>query len=200
MASLEQEIYDKLISEYPHGLVPITDLSYNDSDANKFVVSPEIGFNFDLLYNLSTAYKAPHKERTPDALFCVNDKLHFVEFKEGADKKPDIRLKIHEGIVSLYMFVSKHLPHITKDKFVDLSINYSVLVRAPSCTSEVSRRLRRASDMHQLKNIEGFLVRKTSYTVCPKMTAEMLGRLTSGKVKSIEIYERSGAVNTYSAT
>lgn len=199
MPSLEQEIYDQLVAVFPHGIKDITSLSYNDSDGRNFIASNEVGFNYDLLCNMSPVYPVGHKERTPDALFCVNDILCFVEFKEGDDKKPDIRLKIHEGIVSLFMFVQKYLPHITKEMFVSLRINYSVVVRAPACASTFKRKLKGASGIHQLRNLEGFLVQKTFYTVCPKVSAMMLGGLTAGKIKFIDIHERSGAVNRYNS-
>lgn len=197
--SFEQEIYDKLVEVYPHGVKDITSMSYNDAGALRFIESAETGFDFDLVYNLSPIYKSPQKEKTPDSLFIVKDRLFFVEFKEGGDDKGDIRLKIHEGIVSLFMFVKRHLPSIAKADFVNLRITYIVIVRKPADQKKFLRILREKEKMHQLRNLEGFLVGGTYYTVCPKHTATLLSKVTEGRLKFIDVHERDGTVSRHHA-
>ncbi|MEN5216363.1 hypothetical protein ABE484_10960 [Pseudomonas pudica] len=192
--SLEQEIYDCLVAVYPSHIKSITDISYNSTGAKNFIGSPETGFDFDLVFNLSPNYSTTHNEKSPDAIFCVNDKLCFVEFKEGAHKKIEIRSKIHEGIVTLYMFVQKHLPHISKADFCGLDIHYAVIARETQTFSSIQLALKAASEKYQLKNMEGFLVRKTFYAFDRVKIAELLKGLTSGALSYIDYYDSGTGV------
>lgn len=184
-----QEIFDKLVSEYPHFIKSITELSYNRSGSQNFISSDVRGFDFDMVYNLSTSYQTVHNERSPDALFCMNNRLWFIEFKEGGHKKIEIRSKIHEGILTLFMFVQHHLPHISKEVFCNLDIRYAVISRDTQKYSSFTQALKAASEKYQLKNIEGFLVSKTFYTVDPKGVADLLSAVTAGAVRFIEYYD-----------
>lgn len=197
--SIEQDIFNKLVQVYPHGLKKITDLSYNKSDAAKFLVSDEVGFDYDLVHNHSPCYSVAHKEKTPDSLFCINDKLFFVEFKEGSHAKSDIRLKIHEGMISLYMFVKLHMPHVTRDQFFSLDVVYAVIVRAPLTKSAALQALRNAHEKYQLKNIEGFWVGLTLFTPCPVAATRFLKNVTGGKLKYLDVVERSGTTKRITA-
>lgn len=190
--SLESDIFSALLTVYPSGLADITSLSYNIHDKRDFILSNEKGFNFDLVHNLSKAYGAPQKEKTPDGLFLVNDILFFVEFKEGGHNKQDIRLKIHEAIVSLYMFTLVHMPSITRDEFFSLRISYAVIARPPAEVSEFQKALAQAREKYQLENLQGFILRKTNFSICPSITAKLIKKLTSGAASFIEIQQRDG--------
>ncbi|QHB26440.1 nucleotidyltransferase [Pseudomonas monteilii] len=194
--SLEKEIYDKLVSVYPSHVKAITDLSHNPTGAKNFIGSSETGFDFDLVFNLSPSYASFHNEKSPDALFCVNDKLCFVEFKEGGHKKIEIRSKIHEGVVTLFMFVQKHLPHISKADFCALDVHYAVVARETQNFSSVALAFQAASEKYQLKNMEGFLVRKTLYAFDRVKIAELLKGLTNGSLSYIDYYESSTGLPT----
>jgi hypothetical protein len=194
--SLEQDIYDKLVVEYPTHIKTITDLSFNPTGAKNFIGSHVTGFDFDLVFNLSPGYKTYHNEKSPDALFCVKDKLYFVEFKEGLHKKIEIRSKIHEGIVTLFMFVQQFLPHISKADFCSLDINYAVVARETQSFSSVQLALKAASEKYQLKNMEGFIVRKTFYTVDSAKIAALLKGVTNGALSYIDYYDGSPAAPT----
>lgn len=194
MTSNAKAIYDKLLEMHPGSLKPITQLSFNDGGTKNFIVSEELGFDYDLVYNCAPCYTVEHKERSPDALFCVNDELYFVEFKDGGHEKADIRLKIHEGVTTLYMFVAKHLPHITKSEFVNLDINYAVIVRGDirQHGSSFQSALFDTSKKYNLKNIEGLLVKKTGFTSDPKVILKLLHKMTEKRLQSITIADYTG--------
>lgn len=187
--AVAQEIFDKLVSEYPTYVKSITELSYNRTGNQNFIGSDVCGFDFDMVYNLSPSYDVTHNERSPDALFCMNNKLWFVEFKEGGHKKIEIRSKIHEGILTLFMFVQHHLKDISKEVFCNLDIRYAVISRDAQRYSSFAQALKAASEKYQLKNIEGFLVSKVFYTVDPNKVADLLSAVTAGAVGFIEYYD-----------
>lgn len=187
--AVAQEIFDKLLCEYPSFEKSITELSYNRTGNQNFIGSDVCGFDFDMVHNLSPSYDTFHNERSPDALFCMSDKLWFVEFKEGGHKKIEVRSKIHEGILTLFMFVRHHLPHISKDIFCNLDIRYAVISRDTQKYSSFAQALKASSEKYQLKNIEGFLVSKVFYTVDPNKVADLLGAVTAGAVDFIEYYD-----------
>ncbi|THG83482.1 hypothetical protein E5198_07215 [Pseudomonas sp. A-1] len=200
MTSNAQLIYDKLAAHFPHALKTITELSYNDGGKRNFIVSDEIGFDYDQVQNCSPCYEAHQKEKSPDALFCVGDKLYFIEFKDGKHDKNDIRLKIHEGVTTLYMFVREHLPVITRAEFVELDINYAVIARRDARHRESSFQaaLIDTSRKYNLKNIEGLLVKNTRFTSDPSLILNLLHKLTLTKLTSIQIFEGPGDTQTFS--
>ncbi|EKN3567307.1 hypothetical protein ABEH48_003913 [Yersinia enterocolitica] len=197
MISNEELIYNKLCEVYPNGHKSITELSRNDTGGRNFIISNEFGFNYDLMHNCSPAYATEHKEKTPDALFFYGSKLYFIEFKEGGSKKPDIRLKIHDGITSLYHFTARNLPQISKDNFVNLAINYAVICR-PENTGRNSfiNALQHASKRYNLKNIEGFLIDKTVVLEQPQQILQLLNKVTAGRVKGISVFEHLGTTTS----
>lgn len=199
MTSNAQLIFNKLISQYPEGLKEITALSFNKTGNKNFVICSEKGFDYDLVTNCSSAYQEHHKEKSPDALFCINDKLYFVEFKEGKHEKADIRLKIHEGITTLYMFTRRYLPDVEKEDFLKLDINYAVIARHnPNSTSSFQTALLEASKKYQLKNIEGFLVNQTRYTTQPSLILKLIKTVTSNQITHIDIDDGLGGVQRFS--
>lgn len=201
LISNEQLVYEKLLDIYPHALSPITALSYNDDGKKNFIMSDEKGFNYDLVYNCAPCYTMEHKEKSPDALFFVDNKLYFVEFKDGTHNKNDIRLKIHEGVTTLYMFVLKHLPQISRTDFVDLDINYAVIVRGDISHhgSSFQSALFDTSKKYNLKNLEGLMVKGTGFTSDPNVIIRFLNKLTHKKLNNMEIcdYMAVGSNKTF---
>jgi len=189
MTSNAKKIYDKLCDIYPSALESITDLSFNTDGNKRFVISDELGFNFDKVSNLAPCHPQGKKEKSPDALFLANDILYFVEFKEGSAKKEDIRMKIHEGITTLFCFVLKHLPEISREDFLSLHIRYGVVMRGFRATGRqgLIDRLEATSNKFNLRNIEGFLVRKTSVRDEPARILELLHTVSAGRISSIDI-------------
>lgn len=189
MISNSQRIYNKLCEVYPGALEDVSSLSFN-SDGNKhFIISEEVGFNFDKVYNLSACHPDGRKEKSPDCLFLVDDILYFVEFKEGKPKKDDIRMKIHEGITTLFCFVLKHLPDISRDEFFKLDIRYTVIMRDFRAKGREGflQDLEAISNKFNLKNIEGFLVTKALVKDSPQRILEFLHKVTCGRVVRIQI-------------
>lgn len=189
MTSNAQLIYEKLCSVYPDALETVSELSYNSDGAKNFIVSEEIGFNFDKVYNLSDCHPDGKKEKSPDCLFLVDDILYFVEFKEGKPKKDDIRMKIHEGITTLFCFALKHIPGITRDEFFKLDIRYTVIMRDFRAKGRegLLQDLEAISNKFNLKNIEGFLVTKALVKDSPQRILEFLHKVSSGKITTIQI-------------
>ena len=163
MTSKAGLIYQSLITDYPYAMQSITEISKNTSANKNFVCSQILAFNFDLVLNLNP--ELPNcKEKSPDALFLHNDILYFVEFKEGGVDKGDVRLKIHDGAVTLFQYArSKGI--VDKDEFCSLSIRYAVIKRS-TCRgnpgSEFLQTLEDSGTFFNLKNIEGLLIDKTN--------------------------------------
>ncbi|HFQ5168058.1 TPA: hypothetical protein ACGUWI_004347 [Vibrio vulnificus] len=187
MTSNELTIYNKLLEVYPEFLKPISELSLNDSDKREFVLSEELGFDFDSVVNCNPLCNKI--EKSPDALFCVNDTLYFIEFKEGSADKNDIRLKIHEAITTLFHFKVKYLPSLTKEQFVNLNIKYAVVVRPPKKLPKPSffHVVEASSKQFSLKNIEGFLVNDTRVIFSANTIFKLLSKVTEGRVTTIKI-------------
>ncbi|AER31194.1 hypothetical protein [Pantoea ananatis] len=189
MISKSQKIFDKLCEVYPDAMETITNLSFNSDGGKNFIISDEVGFNYDAVVNHAPCYKHGRKEKSPDALFIAGDVLYFVEFKEGAAKKEDIRMKIHEGITTLFCFVIKFLPEITRDEFFQLDIRYAVVMRGfrASGRQGLIDGLEASSNKFNLRNIEGFLVSKTTIRDEPSRILALLNTVTSGRISTIKI-------------
>ncbi|MBN6029849.1 hypothetical protein [Pantoea ananatis] len=189
MTSKSKKIFDKLCEIYPEAMETITSLSFNTDGQKNFIISDEVGFNYDKVVNHSSCYKNARKEKSPDALFIADDVLYFVEFKEGSAKKEDIRMKIHEGITTLFCFVIKYLPEITREEFFHLDIRYAVVMRGFRATGRqgLIDSLEASSNKFNLRNIEGFLVSKTTVRDEPSRILALLSTVSSGRVSSIKI-------------
>lgn len=200
MTSNSIKIYSKLCEIYPDGLSTITELSYNSDGEKNFLISDETGFNFDLVYNCSPMHSALRKEKSPDALFIVDEVIYFIEFKEGSCKKEDIRMKIHEGITTLFCFTLKYLPEITREEFLKLDIRYAVIVRGHRGNpgDGFHNALEEASNRFNLKNLEGFLLKKTAVTYQPDTILQFLNKVTAGRVKNIGISDHNAEVKVFS--
>ncbi|WP_182630312.1 hypothetical protein [Pantoea hericii] len=201
MISKEKELFDKLLEVYNNALCDVQALSYNDSGDRDFIISDFVGFNFDKVLNCSNIYKKQIKEKSPDALFYSNNKLYFIEFKEGKSHKEDIRLKIHEGITTLYHFIRKYLPAMTREEFISLDFNYAVVCRGDGSKSALSREmlsaLENSSQKYSLKNLEGFIIKRTAVIDDPHQILRFLNRISSGKVTSIKIFEHLGTTQQF---
>jgi len=199
MTSNAKKIYDKLCAVYPQALESISNLSFNSDGKKSFIISTEVGFNFDKVSNLAPCHPQGKKEKSPDALFLANDTLYFIEFKEGGAKKEDIRMKIHEGITTLFCFTLKHLPEISREDFLGLHIRYGVVMRGFRATGRqgLIDSLEATSNKFNLRNIEGFLVRKTSVRDEPSRILELLHTVSSGRISSIDIALPDSTIRSY---
>jgi|GEM_PF-5863756 len=204
MISNEKLIFDKLCEIYPDAMTDVTGLSYNDSGARQFIICDAKGFNYDKVMNCSKSYNKALKEKSPDALFLNNSKLYFIEFKEGKSHKDDIRLKIHEGITTLFHFVCKHLPSLTRQQFIELNINYAVVCRGngtrAGLSTEMLNALENSSQKYSLKNLEGLILKRTAVMDEPMQLLRFLNRVTSGSVTSIQVFEHLGITQQFDLT
>lgn len=201
MTSNAKKIYDKLCEIHPSALESVSMLSYNSDGKKKFIISDEIGFNFDKVYNFAACNPKGNKEKSPDSLFLIGDILYFVEFKEGSARKEDIRMKIHEGITTLYCFAMKFLPEITRDDFFKLDIRYAVIMRDFRAKGRQGflQDLEAISNKFNLRNLEGFLVKKALIKDSPQRILEFLNQVSSGRIVHIGINEPdNSAVNVIS--
>lgn len=201
MISNEELVFRKLCEVYPDSMVDVTGLSYNDAGTRNFIICDSKGFNYDTVLNCSPVYKREFKEKSPDALFLYEDKLYFIEFKEGRSQKDDIRLKIHEGVTTLFHFVCKHLPELTRQNFVELNLNYAVVCRASGHrdmrSSAMIAALENSSQRYSLKNLEGFIIKKTAVMEEPQQILKFLNKISAGKVTSITVFEHLGQTETF---
>lgn len=193
MISNEEIIYNKLLAEYPDAISTITQLSYNDSDQVSFIHSDATAFNYDMVLNCHP--ECENKEKSPDALFFSNKTLYFVEFKDGKTNKEDIRLKIHEGVSTLHSFVKKHIPELPRDAFFNLNIKYALIYRNKSHNhSTFAEALEANGTKYQLKNLDGYIVKKTRVASYPNNIFNLLAKVSGGEIKHIAISERSGGL------
>ncbi|KXF80327.1 hypothetical protein [Enterovibrio coralii] len=192
MISNEEKIYRKLLEVYPSSLATITELSFNCDASANFVESNVKGFNFDTVENCHP--DCCNKEKSPDSLFYTNSKLYFIEFKEGKSKKDDIRLKIHEAVSTLYSFCKVHTPEITREDFFKLDIRYAVVLRAPDKhpNSSFAYALDLNSQKYHLKNLDGYIIKKTRIATHPKSILNVLKTATENAVTSISIHNHFG--------
>lgn len=195
MISNAKLIYDKLCAIYPTALESVSDLSFNSDGEKKFIISDEVGFNFDKVHNLASCHPNGVKEKSPDCLFLVDDILYFVEFKEGKVKKEDIRMKIHEGITTLFCFTLKYLPAVTRDDFFRLDIRYTVIMRNFRAKGREGflQDLEAISNKFNLKNLEGFLVQKALVKDSPHSVLNFLHKVSAGKITKIHINEQDNS-------
>ncbi|WP_323667103.1 hypothetical protein [Pectobacterium punjabense] len=201
MISNESLIYNKLCELHPNGLGSITSLSRNTTGKRDFIISDAKAFNYDLVHNCSSAYVEEKKEKTPDALFLHDNSLYFIEFKEGNSDKHDIRLKIYEGLTSLFHLVSKNIPAIGRTNFMDLNINYAVICRHKGNNGNQNSFLNTLNDTskrYSLKNIEGFLVKKTRVIEDGQLALELLHKISDGAIQNITIFEYLGTTQSFS--
>ncbi|AVW98963.1 hypothetical protein [Vibrio vulnificus] len=187
--SNEKLIYDKLLEIYPNQLIPITELSLNDSANKMFVESTVTGFNFDSVLNCHP--DCAKKEKSPDALFYVDEKLYFVEFKEGGSKKEDIRLKIHEAVATIYNFSLQQNLGISRKDFFEMDIRYAVIYRENKINPNptFASMLEMTSKKYHLKNLEGYIVKKTRVAGHPVSIFNVLKSVSGGSVASILIHK-----------
>lgn len=198
--SNEEIIYNKLCELYPHELKPITELSRNTTGNRDFICSQIHGLDFDHVLNVSDRYADPLNEKSPDSVFYYDSTLYFIEFKEGDCNKIDIRTKIHEAINTLYMFVLKYLPNISRQAFFDLNIFYGVFARdlkADLSNSAFRAALNNSSQKFSLRNIEGMIVKKTKYSTNPQYIVDFLSKVTNGQVTQIAVFEYLKQPNVY---
>ncbi|WP_460645820.1 hypothetical protein [Leclercia adecarboxylata] len=204
MISNEEVVFNKLCEVYPGSLAEVTQLSYNDAGDRKFIICDSRGFNYDTVLNCSTVYKRELKEKSPDALFFYEGKLYFIEFKEGKSHKDDIRLKIHEGVTTLFHFVNKHLPTLTRQNFIELDLNYAVVCRAKGSrnvnSSAMLSALENSSQRYSLKNLEGFLIKKTAVMEEPQQILKFLNKISAGSVTTITVFEHLGRTEEFRLT
>lgn len=198
--SNEEAIYNKLCELYPQELKSITELSRNSTGNRDFICSPILGLDFDHVLNVSDKYADPSNEKSPDSVFYYDSTLYFIEFKEGDCNKIDIRTKIHEAVNTLYMFVLKYLPGISRQEFFDLNIFYGVFARdlkANLSNSAFRAALNNSSQKFSLRNIEGMIVKKTKYSTNPQYIVDFLSKVTNGQVNQIDVFEYLKQPNSY---
>lgn len=195
MISNEEIIYNKLLSKFPQNIKALTDISFNTTDRRNFIECSYKAFDFDPVENIHIdGSSSVHS--SPDSLFLFNDTLYFVEFKEGKARTCEIRSKIHEALSTLYSFCLRHLPQLTKDDFFKLRIKYAVFLTKGNPASFLDT-LETSKRRFNLKNLEGYLLNKTSVTNCPKITYAILSKLASGKLGQTTIHNNKYPPTTF---
>lgn len=193
MISNEEKILESLKEIYADGMQEITKLSLNSDDRKNFIVSNYKLFNFDLVEN---CHPERSKEKSPDALFAIKSKLYFIEFKEGICKRPDLRMKIHEGIHALYQF-SQANKILTREEFLSLNINYVVIKRHAQDNekgSEYLSTLENSLNLFSLKNLEGLILRRAHVIFKPETILDRLSKMTGGSIKEISYVKKCGSI------
>lgn len=194
--SNEEKIYNELAKEYSSEIKSITDLSYNSDQCKQFIESQVTGLDFDNVKNCNP--NCPKLEKSPDALFYFNQTLYFIEFKEGKSEKSDIRLKIHEAIVTLYNYIMDKRIGVTREQFFELNIRYAVVFRPKRTIARPSfaTTLDPLAKKYELQNLEGFLIKKTKVAHTPEGILNLLNKVTGGQVNNIVYHHRNNTNTT----
>ncbi|MCA3944530.1 hypothetical protein [Vibrio vulnificus] len=189
--SNEEKIYNELAREYSSEIKSITELSYNSDQNKQFIESQVTGLDFDNVKNCHP--NCPKLEKSPDALFYFNQTLYFIEFKEGKSEKSDIRLKIHEALVTLYNYIVDKKIEISRDQFFELNIRYAVVFRPKKTKNRASfaTTLDPLAKKYELQNLEGFLIKKTKVAHTPQGILDLLNKVTGGQVNNIIYHNRN---------
>lgn len=152
--------------------------------------SEHIAFNFDLVNNLG--YCKEIKEKSPDAIFVRNDVIYFVEFKSGSWEKNELRLKIHEGLTTLYHFATKN-NIINRDDFFEIPFHYIVVTakaknaKEQKQTSAFLSTLQLSRTYFGLANLEGFLIKRASLLTEPNLIYETLREISDNSISEMTI-------------
>ncbi|MEC6822919.1 hypothetical protein VXS02_05665 [Photobacterium piscicola] len=195
MASNEELIFNKLQEVYPSSIKEITELSFNDADNRNFIECTNLGFDFDTVNNANLINNNEKKEKSPDAIFCNNQTLHFVEFKEGKHKKEDIRLKIHESNATLFFFCQKYLPEISRTDFFQLKITFTLIHRVRDNRGTMfTSAMEALVTLHNLGNLDGYIIQKNNVVSFPRSVLNTLRRITGDKQLSINLHQRDGTI------
>jgi len=195
MISNEEMIYKKVLELYPDNLKPLTELAKNTKDDNLLLESDFEFFDFDTVENCHISYES-QLHKSPDSLVLHNNILYFIEYKEGTSKTQDIRGKIHEALSTLYSICSKHLPELTKSDFFDLHIRYAVLLRKGNPNTFLTT-LDTVRKKYHLKNLEGYLLKRSKVTNDPEVINKFLFKLASGNLGELKIHNREFGIITY---
>lgn len=178
-------IYKSLVAEFPEAMQELTLLSRNESGGKDFIRSDVKSFNFDFVKNL----KNNSKEKTPDALFISGGEFYFIEFKEGASNRTDVRLKVHEGVLALFQYaVARGLA--SRDDFLTLTIKFGLVRR--SNVNSFAHVLEQSQDVFCLKNMEGLVVTSTTVRGRPDSILDLLSVASGGMISSIEYVNPDG--------
>jgi len=187
--SIAKTLYDALVAEYSDGIVSITSLSKPDQVDKYFIEADYCGLNFDNVKNYASG--KPVSEMSPDTIFLKEDELYFVEFKSGSFEKKDLRGKINEGLTTLYQFaISRKI--IDRDSFFSIPINYVVIATKNNDkkkrSSSFADALNIGAGYFGLKNMEGFLLKKTSMLLKPESIYGKFQEITCNGIEKMTVH------------
>ena len=190
--TLANSIYQSLNKTHPGSLAPLTTLSKSD-DGFSFIESDYSAFNFDTVQNLGG--KETIKEKSPDALILKGDEIYFVEFKSGKWEKHDIRLKIHEGLTTLFQYATNNRL-CTREEFLNIKFSYVVITTrhltgkqkaAAAKSSMFLEALLRSNAYFGLSNLEGFLLKQASLFSDPQGIYKAFKHISSDAIENLVV-------------
>ncbi|MBR9896197.1 MAG: hypothetical protein GYB16_07415 [Gammaproteobacteria bacterium] len=186
MISNEEKIYNEIVNSYPQFLKSLKSVSKNTSDNKMLLESDFKVFDFDNVQNEHVSCDSVvHK--SPDCLIYYNGILYFIEFKQGSAKTHDIRLKIHEAIATLYNFTQKNIPTISRNEFFKLHIRYAVILKKGNPATFLDT-LNTISTRFYLKNLEGYLLKKTKVTNNPEEIHKIFKSLSNNAITNLIVH------------
>ncbi len=197
MASNEELIYNKVLELYPSSMKTLTEVSKNTTGDNKLLESDYLTFDFDIVENCHISY-TNRLHKSPDSLIYYNKALYFVEFKEGNACTLDIRAKIHEAVATLHTICVKYLPQISREDFFNLNIKYAVVMRKGNPSTFLNT-LHITKNKFHLKNLEGYLLKRTKVTNNPEDIFNLFRLISDGNLVSLNVYNREHGFESFSA-
>lgn len=196
MISNEELIYNKILELYPNNFKKLTEISKNTNDNNLLLECDNEFFDFDIVENCHINYES-QLHKSPDSLIFHKNTLYFVEYKEGKSCTKDIRAKIHEAIATLHSICKKHLPQLTRSDFFALNIRYAVFLRKGNPATFLTA-INNVRSKYHLKNLEGYLLKKTKVSNDPNEINDVLRKLTAGNLGQLIVHNREYDSITFS--
>ncbi|MFQ1654663.1 hypothetical protein ACK378_16765 [Aeromonas veronii] len=178
------KIYERLLADFPGQYKSLTDISYNDASEKKFYCSDVKFISFDDIE--FTPGKGDKKGKAPDMLACAGGKFIFVEFKEGACKNvkdDDVKLKIIEGINSLYRYSASKLS-IARQDFLNIDIDYFVFHRKPPQKGSIFQHMQRSIVRWRLSEYKGLYLREVATLDEHEEAFKVLNKISNGSLLS----------------
>lgn len=176
-----------LVDNFSDCMKTITELSFNSTDQKKFYSS-----NFQLYCFDSIVKKQLNsKSKSADGLYMSDTAIFFIEFKEGSEKNiktENIKLKLFEGLNSLYkILVDKSQTQVDKSEFWKLEFVYIVIYRASERSSSFGRALTNSSVKWGLKEYEGLYISKALTEYKPQMVEHIFKVITKDECISVKL-------------
>ncbi len=177
-----EEIYNQLLEDFKVHIKPLSEISSGDNGKN-FFLSDEKYLCFDDV----KFREHDGAGKAPDLLAFYKNGIVFVEFKEGKVenvKKEDVKLKVIEGINSIFKYCNKK-SSMTKVDFSSLDFDYFVIHRrSKSERRSVGDAMKASMARWSLDEYKGYYLRAADTISSHDKAFKLLNLLSNGSLVS----------------